>query len=165
MTMLARTFPHPLLSVFIAILWLLLNNDASIGNLLLGAIVGWAVPKVTSSYWPDHARIGNTRAIVEYCAVVLKDIVVSNLQVAYLVLFRRGDTLRSRYISVPLELGSAEAVTVLAATITLTPGTLSADFSADGRALLVHCLDVGDPEQAVAAIKQRYERRLMEIFR
>jgi multicomponent K+:H+ antiporter subunit E len=102
---------------------------------------------------------------MEYCAVVLKDIVVSNLQVAYLVLFRRGDTLRSRYISVPLELGSAEAVTVLAATITLTPGTLSADFSADGRALLVHCLDVGDPEQAVAAIKQRYERRLMEIFR
>ena len=163
--MLARAFPHPLLSIFIVILWVLLNNDVSVGNLGLGAGVGWAVPKVTSIYWPDHARIGNPGAILEYCAIVLKDIVVSNLQVAYLVLFRRGDTLRSRYITVPLELRSAEAITVLAATITLTPGTLSADLSADGQALLVHWLDAGDPDEAVAGIKQRYERRLMEIFR
>ncbi len=160
----AYLFPHPALSVLIVILWLLLNNDFSLGTLALGAIVGWAVPKVTSIYWPESARIRNPIAILGYCAIVLKDIVISNLQVAYLVLFRRGDSLRSGYITVPLDLRSAEAMTVLAATITLTPGTLSADFSADGRALLVHCLDLDDPVEAVATIKDRYERRLMEIF-
>ena len=165
MTMLARSFPHPKLTITLAILWLALNNDVSLGQLIVAAIVGWAVPKVTSVYWQDHARIGNPRAILEYCAIVLKDIVLSNLQVANLVLFRPGSTLRSRFITVPLELRSAEAITVLAATITLTPGTLSADLSADGRALLVHCLDIADPDAAVADIKQRYERRLLEIFR
>jgi len=47
---------------------------------------------------------------------------------------------------------------------TSTPGTVSADLSADGRALLVHCLEAPDPEGVVATIKERYERRLREIF-
>jgi multicomponent K+:H+ antiporter subunit E len=67
-------------------------------------------------------------------------------------------------VTVPLELTTAEAITVLAGTITLTPGTVSADLSADGRALLVHCLEAPDPEGVVATIKERYERRLLEIF-
>jgi len=96
--------------------------------------------------------------------VVLWDIVVSNIQVAKLVLFRRGDSLRSQFVVVPLELTSPEAIATLAGTITMTPGTVSVDMSADGRALLVHCLETDDPEGTVAAIKSRYEQRLMRIF-
>lgn len=163
--MLARSFPHPMLSILVAILWVLLTNDFTVGTLVLGGLIGWGIPLVTSIYWPDSARVRNPLAILEYCAVVLKDIVVSNIQVARLVLFRRGDSLRSGYITVPLELQSAEAITVLAGTITLTPGTVSADICADGRSLLVHCLELDDPDAAVASIKERYERRLLEIFR
>ena len=65
----------------------------------------------------------------------------------------------------PLDLQSPEAIATLAGTITMTPGTLSADVSADGRSLLVHCLDVSDVPATIAAIKSRYESRLMRIFR
>ena len=61
-------------------------------------------------------------------------------------------------------LSSPEAISALAGTITLTPGTLSADLSADGRALLVHCLETKDAEATVANIKSRYETRLQRIF-
>jgi multicomponent K+:H+ antiporter subunit E len=47
----------------------------------------------------------------------------------------------------------------------MTPGTLSAELSADGRALLVHGLHVPDPPALVAEIRQRYEAPLLEIFR
>ena len=57
-----------------------------------------------------------------------------------------------------------EAITALAGTITLTPGTVSADLSADGRSLLVHCLETADPAATVSQIKERYDRRLKEIF-
>ena len=72
--------------------------------------------------------------------------------------------LRTRWVSVPLELSSPEAITVLAGTVTVTPGTVSCDLSADGRYLLVHCLDAPDTEQIVREIKTRYEARLKEIF-
>jgi multicomponent K+:H+ antiporter subunit E len=46
----------------------------------------------------------------------------------------------------------------------MTPGTVSSDLSEDGHSLLVHCLDAPDPKATVAEIKNRYERRLKEIF-
>jgi multicomponent K+:H+ antiporter subunit E len=164
MSLLARILPPPLLSLSIWLVWLLLANDCSAGHAVLGAILGIAIPFVTAPYWPGRPRIRRPLTVMAYGAVVLWDILVSNVQVAYLVLFRRGDSLRSRFVTVPLDLRSAEAITALAGTITLTPGTVSADLSADGRALLVHCLETDDEAEVVASIKRRYERPLKEIF-
>jgi multicomponent K+:H+ antiporter subunit E len=163
MSMFKRFLPHPLLTLLIAVVWLLLTS-ISLGSALLGLMLGLAIPLFTSAYWPDRPRIRSPLTIVEYALVVLWDIIVANFQVAYLILFRRGDTLRSCFITVPLDLRTPEAITALAGTITMTPGTVSSDLSADGRALLVHCLETDHPEDTVARIKTRYESRLRRIF-
>jgi multicomponent K+:H+ antiporter subunit E len=162
--MFRRALPHPLLSVTLAAVWILLANSFSAGNVALGIVVGIAVPKLTSAYWPGRPRIGHPLLIAEYAAIVFYDIVVSNIQVARLVLFRTGSALRSRLVMVPLDLRSPEGISVLAGTITMTPGTVTADVSPDGSALLVHCLDVAEESELVAGIKTRYERRLRRIF-
>jgi multicomponent K+:H+ antiporter subunit E len=159
-----RLLPHPLLSLTLAVVWVLLVNDFSIGSLVFGLILGVAIAKITGPYWPGRPKIRNPLVIVEYGLIVLWDIIVSNVQVAYLVLFRRGDSLRSCFVTVPLDLRSPEAIAVLAGTITMTPGTVSADLSADGRSLLVHCLETTDPVGTVTGIKSRYEDRLKRIF-
>jgi multicomponent K+:H+ antiporter subunit E len=102
--------------------------------------------------------------IVEYLAVVLYDIVIANVTVARIVLFMRNKDMRPAWITVPMELTSPEAITVLAGTITMTPGTLTAELAADGHSLLVHCLHAPDPDAVRDEIKDRYERRLKEIF-
>jgi len=159
-----RLFPHPLLTVWIVVVWILLVNTVTFGHLVLGLILGVLIPLATSAYWPGRPRVRSPLMMVEFMLVVLWDIVVSNIQVASLILFRRGDSLQSRFITVPLDLTSPEAITVLAGTITMTPGTVSADISADGRALLVHCLEAEGADDTVAQIKHRYERRLKRIF-
>jgi Multisubunit Na+/H+ antiporter, MnhE subunit len=156
--------PHPILTLLITLVWVLLANEFSAGHLVLGLILGVLIPQITSVYWPERPKIGAPLTIVEYALVVLWDIVVSNVQVARLVLFRRSDSLRSTFVTIPLDITAPEAITTLAGTITMTPGTVSADLSADGRALLVHCLDVDDPAGTVAQIKARYESRLKRIF-
>jgi multicomponent K+:H+ antiporter subunit E len=162
--MLARVLPQPILSVVIVIVWLFLQNAFSMGHLVLGIIVGIAVPLFTSVYWPDRPRIRNIPMIISFVAVVMWDIVVSNVIVAYIVLFRKNESLRSRFITVPLDLRTPEAISLLSGTITMTPGTVSSDLSADGRSLLVHCLETDAPDEVIATIKHRYERRLKEIF-
>lgn len=159
-----RLVPHPLLTLALTLVWLLLVNQISLGHLLLGLLLGIAVPLVTVAYWPGRPRVRRPIRWIEYGLIVLWDILVANVQVAYLVIFRRNDQLRPSFLTVPLALTSPEAITVLAGTITMTPGTVSADLSADGRALLVHALDTGDPAQTASDIKQRYEARLKEIF-
>jgi multicomponent K+:H+ antiporter subunit E len=163
-TLALKQFPHPILSLVIWVVWILLVNEVSAGHIVLGAFLAWAIPRFTAVYWPDRPRIRRFGVVLAYTGIVLKDIVVSNVQVAYWVMFRKGDSLRSTFVTVPLDLRTGEAITTLAVTITLTPGTVSADLSADGRALLVHCLEAPDPDDVVRTIKDRYERRLLEIF-
>lgn len=160
----SRILPHPILTLAVAVVWILLVNEISVGVVLLGLVLGILIPIFTSPYWPGRPRIRRPFAILGYLGIVVWDIVVSNVQVAYLVLFRKGSSLRSRFVTVPLDLKTPEAITVLVGTITMTPGTVSADLSACGRSLLVHCLETDDPEATVAQIKHRYERRLKEIF-
>lgn len=162
--MLARLVPHPLLSLTLVLVWLGLVNTFTLGNLILGTAFGLAIPMLTAAYWPNRPKIGRPLKVAEYFVVVLWDIIVANVQVAMVILFRGRANIRSQWIPVPLDLTSAEAITVLAGTITMTPGTVSAMLSADGSAILVHCLHTDDPDSVRDGIKTRYERRLMEIF-
>lgn len=162
--MIHRLLPHPLLSLTLLAVWVALVNEVTAGSVVMGLIVGLLVPLATRPFWPDRPRLRHPLLVLRYIGIVLHDIVVANFQVARLVLFRPNDALRSAYVTVPLALTSPEAIAVLAGTITMTPGTLSAELSADGKALLVHGLDVPDPEALVAEIKSRYEARLLEIF-
>jgi len=162
--MFKRLFPHPVLSFVLALVWLALVNTVTPGNVLLGAILGVIVPLLTGPYWPRRAKIGNPLRVIEYVLLVLWDIVVANVQVAMIIMFKRNKNIRSRWITVPLELTSPEAITVLAGTITMTPGTVSTMLSADGGSILVHCLHTDNPDEVRDTIKSRYEWRLKEIF-
>lgn len=162
--MLNRLVPHPLLSLTLLFVWIALVNTFTLGNLILGTVFGLAIPMLTRAYWPNRPRIARPLRIIEYGIIVVWDIIVANVQVAAIILFRRHANIRSHWITVPLELRSAEAITVLAGTITMTPGTVSAMLSADGGCILVHCLHTDDPDAVRDGIKSRYERRLKEIF-
>ena len=164
MRLLHRIFPHPLLSLLLVLVWQLLANQVSTNSLLFGLFLGIVIPIMTGPYWPDRPRLRNPLMIAEYIVVVLYDIVRANIVVAYLILFKRSEDLQPAWICVPLDLRTPEAITVLAGTITMTPGTVSSDLSSEGHSLLVHCLNAPDPEEVRDEIKQRYERRLKEIF-
>ena len=162
--MMARMFPHPQLTLMLTLVWLLLVNTVTLGNLILGLVLGIAIPVITQPFWQKRPVLRSPLRIAEYVAIVLWDIVVANVVVAYTILFKSNARTRSHWISVPLDLTSPEAITVLAGTITMTPGTVASALTADARAILVHCLDTDDPEGTRDQIKHRYERRLKEIF-
>lgn len=162
--MMRRLFPHPTLSLLLFCVWLLLVNRLAVGSLVMAAILATVLPHLTAPYWPGRARMRNLPAFLAYIGIVLYDIVRSNFVVARIVLFMPRDQIRSAWITVPLDLQSREAIVLLAGTITMTPGTLTADMSACGRALLIHSLHAPDPDAVRDEIKTRYEARLKRIF-
>lgn len=162
--MLRKLFPHPLLSLTLTLIWLALQNSVSLGGVVMGLILGTIIPMLTAPYWPNRPRIHSPVKAAIYVLLVMWDIVKANVQVALIVLFKPASKLRPAWVTIPLDLRSPEAITVLAGTVTMTPGTVSSDLSADGKALLVHCLHAPDPDAVVADIKARYESRLKEIF-
>lgn len=161
---LRKILPHPGLTALLILTWMLLVNDFKWGSLVFATILGIVIPLLTAAYWPDRPLLKNWLAAAEFVVIVLYDIIKSNISVAMIVLFKPRSKLSPLWVSVPLDLRTPEAITILAGTITMTPGTVTADMSADGRALLVHCLDATDADAIRNDIKTRYETRLKRIF-
>ena len=159
-----RLFPHPYLTLTLIVLWFLLVNQWKIGSLVMATFLGTVIPLLTSAWWPDRPRIKRPFGLAAYSLLVLWDVIVANFQVARIVLFMPRDKIQSNWVTVPLDLTSPEAITLLAGTITMTPGTLTADMSSCGRALLIHSLHAPDPDAVRDDIKARYESRLKRIF-
>lgn len=158
-----RFLPHPLLTLTLAAIWLLLNNSLAPGQVILGLLLGWAIPWFTLRFWPQRVRIRRPLVLLRFVAIVLYDIVVANLIVARRIL-GRPERLQPAFVLLPLELKSDLAISLLANTISLTPGTVSARLSPDRKSLLVHGLHVPDAGELVATIKTRYEAPLREVF-
>lgn len=160
-----RLFPQPLISVTLLLVWLALNNSVHPAHLLLGAFfavtIPWWTSKLTHDIDAPHIKQPLTIAIL--AMIVLYDIVKANITVAALILGAE-ERIKPSFVWVPLDISDAYAKAALAGIITMTPGTLSADFSDDGKFLLVHAFNVTDVEALVAEIKARYETPLKEIF-
>jgi multicomponent K+:H+ antiporter subunit E len=155
--------PHPLLSLLLLLLWLLLNNSISPGHLVLGGLLAILIPLFTRRFWPEPATVRRPGLALRLAGIVLWDILVANLRVALLIVGPRQH-IRPQFVWVPLDTQGEVAVTVLASVVSLTPGTVSADLDPDRRHLLVHALSEEDAAALVRQIKTRYEAPIKEIF-
>jgi multicomponent K+:H+ antiporter subunit E len=154
--------PHPLLSFTLFLVWLMLAG-ASAGFIAVGLILAWILPLVTQGFWPDKPAIQKPWKLVPYTFKVILDIVIASITVARLVLsFRREP--QPAFVCYPLTLTHPMGITMLASTISLTPGTVSADVSDDHKLLLIHAVDVSDDQSLIETIHNRYEKALMEVF-
>lgn len=158
-----KWFPHTALSFFMLVLWLLLVNDVSAGQLLLGALLAWLIPWLTQDFWPESLTMRRPLTALKFIGVVLWDVVVANMVLVVRIL-GPVNKLQPAFMVLPLDIEHEFTITLLASTISLTPGTVAADLSMDGRYLLIHSLHVTDTRAAVAEMKQRYETPLKEIF-
>ena len=161
--MIARCLPHPWLSLTLLLVWLLLVNDFSAGQWLLGALLGVLIPLLSRVLWIKPPRTRQPWRLLPFFLRVLGDIVVANLQVSRRILGSMDD-LQPAFVEVPLDVHDELALTLLTSIVSLTPGTVSADLSDDRRRLLLHCLNVQDSAALVAEIKARYEAPLLEVF-
>jgi len=155
--------PTPVLSVLLLVVWLLLVRSVAFGQIVLGGALAIAIPLVTYRFWDAEPRIGKPVKLLRFALRVLKDIVIANFEVARLIA-NPWCELKPHFIEYPLILEERFTITLLANTISLTPGTVSANLRMDGKTLLIHALDVDDEDALIAHIRQRYEQPLKEIY-
>jgi multicomponent K+:H+ antiporter subunit E len=158
----SRLVPAPLLSVVLFVAWLLLNG-LSAGHVVLAAALGIAIPWFTERLRPDRFRLRSWPTLAALAVTVFRDIVVSNVEVALLIIGPER-RISPRFVWLPLDIRDPHGIATLAGIITMTPGTLSADLTEDRKHLLVHALNVADEAELVASIKTRYEAPLRRIF-
>ena len=159
-----RLFPAPWLSLALWALWLLLNLSLSAGNLLLGAALAILAPLMFAPLRPLPVRIRRPGVILKLFFLVGRDVVLSNIAVAWGVLRAGKYPPRSRFIKIPLDLRDANGLAALSMITTVVPGTIWSELALDRSVLLLHVFDLGDEAAFIEHFKTAYERPLMEIF-
>jgi len=103
--------------------------------------------------------------LVYYLPVFLWECFKANIDVAYRVI-HPGLPINPGIVKVKTSLKTDTALTFLANSITLTPGTLSVDIDKDDGVLYIHWIDVKakDVESATRIIVERFEKILKKIF-
>lgn len=159
----SRVFPFPILTIALFLMWLLLTQSFSAGQLFLGAIIATLASLTMRSIKPHPIRIRTLRPAMRLLRTVMIDVMRSNAAVLSITL-RPGKERVSGFVRVPIELTDRNAITVLALIITATPGTMWIQFDQRRQTLLVHVFDLIDEDAWIKLIKERYEASLMQIF-
>lgn len=158
-----RLLPMPLHSLLLFVVWLLLNNSIAPGHLVLAAFLALVIPLLTHGMQNTQPSIHKPLLSLRYALMVIGDIIIANFEVAFLVI-GPNKKLKPAFVAIPIDIEYELPITILASTVSLTPGTVSAEISEDKKWLYVHTLNLTDKDELIAQIKHRYERPLREIF-
>jgi len=157
--------------VALAVLWLFVRGVyLTATNLaqefLIGLALGLPTAYVFREFFDGRTDIWYvaraTPYVVLYLAVFIKDLVTANLDVALRVIHPRMP-LETRVVVVPLRVERSTAITTIANSITLTPGTLTMDYDDEQNALYVHAMAASTDDEVIEPIRT-WEDYALVIF-
>ncbi|MDJ1431004.1 Na+/H+ antiporter subunit E [Halostagnicola sp. A-GB9-2] len=161
----------PVASLVFAALWVFIRGvelapAALVGQFLFGLVVGLPVAFVFRRLYVK--RIDLQQGVYaapyagRYAATFVAELIRANFDVAYRVL-APDPRIEPEVILIPLRVRSDIAVTIIANSITITPGTVTLDHDPETNALYVHVIDGRDLESVVEPIRT-WETYALEMF-
>jgi multicomponent Na+:H+ antiporter subunit E len=152
-------------NVMLAGAWTFATGLFTVANLLVGLVLGYFILFFAQRALGPSAYLQKVPQVLRFSLFYLWQLLLANLRVAYDVMTPRH-YMRPGVIAIPLDAETDAEITLLANLITLTPGTLSLDLSADRRTLYVHAMYIDtDVAEARREIKQGLERRVLQVLR
>lgn len=152
------------------IIWCLFNWVPDGAHILMGIVVASIVAYILGDLVVQRPHLlwrpgRYVHFLFHYVPVFLWEVLKANIDVAYRIIHPELP-LEPGIVKVKTTLRSDIAFTLLANSITLTPGTMSVDIDKDRAVLYVHWIDVRsrDIEAATKIIVDRFENILRKIF-
>ncbi|MCA1941733.1 MAG: Na+/H+ antiporter subunit E [Caenispirillum bisanense] len=153
-----------MLNLCLAVGWGFLWSDFSLVNLAAGFVAGYLALLASRPLYGGGRYFGAVWRALALAGYFLFDLARSSVRVAWDVLTPRHLS-RPGIVGVPLDARSDGEILMTANLISLTPGTLSLDVSADRRTLWVHAMFIDDPDALRRDLKDGMERRVLEAMR
>lgn len=120
--------------------WIVLSENVKVETLCIGIIISLLVTSLNVDLVRSKRQFNFIRNIllwISYIIKLLKEIFVSNFNVAKIVLSKKI-VISPRIVTIETKIKSDFHKTILANSITLTPGTLT--ISLDRDKIAIHCL-------------------------
>lgn len=151
-------------NLVLAVVWAMATGELSPAGFAKGFALGYLALWLCQPLLPESGYFRKPFQAVRFALFFFWELLLANLRVAYDVVTPKLH-MRPSILAIPLQARTDEEITLLAGLITLTPGTLSMEVSADRRTLYIHAMFVDDAEEFRRDLKEGFERRLLEVLR
>ncbi|MDJ0950892.1 MAG: Na+/H+ antiporter subunit E [Alphaproteobacteria bacterium] len=152
------------LNTLLALGWAALVGSFTLPSLLLGFGIGYVALLVARPLFGNTTYFERVWRVLRLALLFVYELVVSSLRVVWDVITPTHLS-RPGIIAMPLDAEGEGQVLLVANLISLTPGSLSIDVSADRRTLYVHAMFVDDPDALRKELKDGLERRVIEAVK
>lgn len=153
-----------LIHFIVAFSWMLFTNSFTLPDFTIGFVIGIATLMIFQRFYGFRLYFHRVWAVIKLLWIFSKELVKANIDVLKVVLSPKVQV-HSGIIAVPTQLQTQGEITLLAVLITLTPGTLSMDFSDDNQTIYVHALDISNRDEMIKDFHDTFERAIMEVTR
>lgn len=152
-------------NLLLALLWAALSNELTLFNLFSGFIVGFAALFVARGALGDTRYFRSVWLLMTFIGFFVRELVRSSAKVAHDIVTPQH-RMRPGVIALEMDAKTDLEITLLANLISLTPGTLSLDVSADRTKLYIHAMyiDDCDAEAFKRRLKATVEKRVLELL-
>lgn len=152
------------LNLFLAAGFSVVMGQLNLPGLIFGFVIGYLALWITRPLYGPSRYFIRVINLVKLAATFSWLLLVSNFRVLWDII-TPGHLSRPAVIGVPLDAKTDFEIMLVANMVSLTPGSLSLDVSADRNILYVHLMFLDDVSAARREIKEKIEKRVLEAIR
>ena len=153
-----------ILNLVLAMGFTAVMGQISLTGFISGFIIGYLALWVTRPLYEHTGYFARVRNVLMLMVSFVWQLIISNFRVLWDVI-TPSQFSRPAVIAVPLDARTDFEILLLANMISLTPGSLTLDVSADRTMIYVHVMFLDDIESARREIKEKIEKPLLEAVR
>ncbi|MGM0613224.1 MAG: Na+/H+ antiporter subunit E [Bacteroidota bacterium] len=152
-------------NIFLAFIWIALTMKFSLTNVIFGFVLGYLILWFAKRKESENKYFKRIPKFLNYIFYFVSEVIKGSMRIGYEII-TPDHKMNPGIIAVPLDAKSDVEITLLANSITLTPGTISIAVSDDRKILYVYNMYLNkDPEKSIQEIKNGLERKLLEVLR
>lgn len=155
-----------ILNLFIAALWLLLQDEITpkFTTFLMGFIVGVGILYAMHRFYGTQFYLRRVFSIVRLIMLFNWELLLSSYSVLKQIM-TPNLTITPGIFTYKTELKGDWEVTALALLLTLTPGSVVMEVSEEGDLFYIHAMDMEESKDAVIRSIGKFEQAIMEVTR
>ena len=151
-----------LLNVVLALTWMFLTTSNTAASFIIGYIIGAFILYLFRRFYKTRFYLHKVVAVLHLLLIFIRELLIANFDVLKAIIQPKLE-LKPGILAYETELKSDWQITLLSCLITLTPGTLVMDISADNKTLYIHALNLTEITEMQQNIKHTFERLILEV--
>ncbi|GGG67593.1 Na+/H+ antiporter subunit E [Paenibacillus radicis (ex Gao et al. 2016)] len=153
-----------LLNIFIAYLWMFLQEEMSILNFISGYLVGLFILMCIRRFFKTPFYLFTLIAVGKLFILFIHELNISAMMVVKQVLRPKIDV-KPGIFKVETDLEGDLEITLLSLLICLTPGSVIMEVSPDSKVLYIHGLNMPESKDSVLKSKSVFEKAIKDVTR